>query len=654
MKNYSRSVILLPIVSVLIFVAIFSIIEFVFYKKEVSVANKELKLNLTNIQKSNLKNQVRLIATILSHYNTMKSKDRKIILDGIRSMNNNDEYFFLYKINKNITKAKTIVTPDIGVRKEGMILDLEDKKNIIWKQLTEKLAYNLSNDGIFKTYKFKRPSTQKIEQKISYFYFDKKNYLLMGKGVYVSYIKKLYMNINNNILNLVYKQILYSVLMLIVLLLLFSFIAYKISKKISKSIEEYQLQLEYDNRYLEYRVEKQTEEVVKKYFYCNLTGLPNRNKLMNDLKYIKSTLMIDIDDFSAINDIYGMEFGDYVLKEFALNLDSSLYNATLYRVGSDEFVVAFREVVDLRVKIIEIEKIVETFEIKKDFMSIELTTTIGGSEIEPILETADLALRFAKLNKKQYMIYSKDLKLKFKDETTLDMIKTIKYAIKDDRVVPFFQCIRDRDGNVIKYESLVRIITDDGKVISPFFFLDIAKQARMYHKITHIMIQKSLEYFKDRTELVSVNLAYEDIVNMAAQETILNMFKAYKDTDRIVVELLESESLENLELVKDFLVKLRALNIKIAIDDFGSGYSNFAYLLSLEPDYLKIDGSIVKNLDKDENARLIAKTIVDFAKAKNIKVVAEFVHNKEVYEIARDIGVDEYQGYYFCEPLQKV
>ena len=162
----------------------------------------------------------------------------------------------------------------------------------------------------------------------------------------------------------------------------------------------------------------------------------------------------------------------------------------------------------------------------------------------------------------------------------------------------------------------------------------------------------ALEEFKNRDELVSVNLCAEDITNMKTQAFIKEKISEFVNPQRIVFELVESEDMHSLLELNDFISYLKSTGAKIAIDDFGTGYSNFAYLMDLEPDYLKIDGSLIKNIDHDQRSYNIVKTIVTFARSLNIKVIAEFVHSEEVLEVCKELNIDEFQGFYFSEPSE--
>jgi EAL domain-containing protein (putative c-di-GMP-specific phosphodiesterase class I) len=124
----------------------------------------------------------------------------------------------------------------------------------------------------------------------------------------------------------------------------------------------------------------------------------------------------------------------------------------------------------------------------------------------------------------------------------------------------------------------------------------------------------------------------------------------FEDRNRLVFEILESENLSDYDFLEEFVLKYKKLGVKIAIDDFGSGYSNFIRIIRLKPDYLKIDGSLIKNIDKDNNSYEIVKSIIAFSKTLNIKTIAEYVHSEEIFNLLLELDVDEFQGYYFGKP----
>ena len=155
-------------------------------------------------------------------------------------------------------------------------------------------------------------------------------------------------------------------------------------------------------------------------------------------------------------------------------------------------------------------------------------------------------------------------------------------------------------------------------------------------------------------KMISINICADDLLNEETKSFIFNQLENFKEPQRVIFELVESEDLHEVSGLKEFISTIKRMGCKVAIDDFGTGFSNFSYLLDLEPDYLKIDGSLIKNIDKDEKSYNIVDTIVTFAHKLNITVIAEFIHSKEVLEICKELNVDEYQGYFFGEPSKKV
>jgi len=153
---------------------------------------------------------------------------------------------------------------------------------------------------------------------------------------------------------------------------------------------------------------------------------------------------------------------------------------------------------------------------------------------------------------------------------------------------------------------------------------------------------------------VSVNLTLEDMEDITIKEFILQKLSTVPDVSKITFEIVESEDVKDNKTVMEFLEKLKQKGALIYIDDFGSGYSNFDYILKLHPDGVKIDGSLIKNILEDKNSQIIVKTILSFAKEMNIKTIAEFVENEEIFNKLKEMGVDYFQGYYFSPPKEGI
>ena len=240
-------------------------------------------------------------------------------------------------------------------------------------------------------------------------------------------------------------------------------------------------------------------------------------------------------------------------------------------------------------------------------------------------------------------------------EHTIQMIELIDKAIQNDKIIPVYQAIQDvKTKKIYKYECLVRIQKDDGSLMSPFFFLDIAKQSDQYDIITKTMITKTFEYMKDKNCEFSINLSSIDIENKNTIKFLFEKLEKYKLNKRLIIELLEDETIRNFNEVLNFIKELKQMGIRVAIDDYGSGYSNLERIFQFEPDFIKIDGSIIKGIVDDKTKEAITKSAVYLAKEIGVKTIAEFVADKDIYDKCIEIEIDFLQGYYISEPKLEI
>ncbi|HIP21298.1 MAG TPA: EAL domain-containing protein, partial [Sulfurimonas sp.] len=218
-------------------------------------------------------------------------------------------------------------------------------------------------------------------------------------------------------------------------------------------------------------------------------------------------------------------------------------------------------------------------------------------------------------------------------------------------ILSFFQVIVDKDREIYKYESLVRLIEKDGSVMAPFFFLDVAKQGKYYTQISSIVLENSFKALEKVEADISINLSAIDMENESIREEIYTLLhNSGEKAKRVTFELLEDEEMKDFEVIKAFIVKVKSYGVKIAIDDFGSGYSNYERLLDFQPDIIKIDGSLVKNIESSKFSVSIVKSIIFFAREQGLCVIAEYVENETIFNILKDLGVEYFQGYYFGKP----
>ncbi|MDY0117512.1 MAG: EAL domain-containing protein, partial [Sulfurimonadaceae bacterium] len=154
----------------------------------------------------------------------------------------------------------------------------------------------------------------------------------------------------------------------------------------------------------------------------------------------------------------------------------------------------------------------------------------------------------------------------------------------------------------------------------------------------------------ESNHILSINITADDILNQGTKEFLFHKLNASNKTENIIFELVESEGIESFEEVKLFIDKVKSFGCQIAIDDFGTGYSNFEYLLKLEADIIKIDGSLIRHIDTNTNSYNIVASIVSFAKKNNIEIVAEFVASAAIQEKIESLEIEFSQGYFFGEP----
>ncbi|WP_264291029.1 EAL domain-containing protein [Aliarcobacter butzleri] len=291
--------------------------------------------------------------------------------------------------------------------------------------------------------------------------------------------------------------------------------------------------------------------------------------------------------------------------------------------------------------------------IKSRELYVQLSYVFSFESKENLLETANIIKRYSQANK-NIIVYDKALELEKDYEKNIFWTLKIKKALDEDKIVPYFQPIYNLKTNKIeKYEALVRLI-DGNNVISPYYFLDISKKSKQYLQLTKTMIQKTFDYFRDKDFEFSINLTFEDIKSEYISSFIIELLKEYKIGHRVVFEIVESEEIDNFRKINEFFVTIREYGCKIAIDDFGSGYSNFEYLAKLNVDYIKIDGSLIKDILINKSSQNIVSMLVNFAKGQKVKTIAEFVSNKDILNKVRELGIDYVQGYYIKEPIASI
>ena len=555
-----------------------------------------------------------------------------------------DSYIFIYKVY-NLNGGKDFAKMLLNINRpdlEGKFVS-DDYQDIDGFAFRKKMLELIRQKGYgFVQYKYKKPNSNKIVTKISYFEYYKPLNIIVASGIYLDDMEKIIQDYQTY-LNKSNKDIMFNfVIISLIIFVIVMFFTYIFSKEILKEFKKFRNTIKLNEKKLRYKL-----------YVDELTKLKSRKSLIEDIENHRFDylLIIDIDNFKNINQFFGAEIGDEYLIKFAGILKkfrkSTPESFSIYRLGADEFVIALKssnysKACQMSKKLLEFCKL-QKIEINNELFDIDITVVL--STFPSPLKKALIALAYAKENNKNILSYT-EIKDINRAKEFFEVKKMLKQAIKENQIVPFAQPIMNEKQEIIKYELLMRIVTPT-KVIPPYF-LDYAKKAKLYTQLSSIMIKKCFEFIKQTDILCSINIDMQDIEN----EEIVAMLKSYIQYVRkpVVFEILESESFKNYNKLKQFVNEFRKYGVLFAIDDFGSGYSNYSEILELKPDYLKIDGSLIKNIVNSKDNLIIIDSILFITNMIGIKTTAEFVENKEIFEKLKALGIDEFQGYYFDKP----
>ena len=383
-----------------------------------------------------------------------------------------------------------------------------------------------------------------------------------------------------------------------------------------------------------------------------ITGVNNRLKFLEDMKSYenKTLILLNIKNFAQLNLTYGTKFGDKTLEIVAKNLEK-LDILNIYRIYADEFAIIVK---DTKTAIDLFDNIDE----KMKLNDIDYIISFYGSFRKIDNHSFEICEYALLKGKKQHLIDANNYN--YEDisiyKKNLDTIQKIKIALLADKVKVYKQPIYDlKQDKITKYECLMRIEDENGEILNPGAFMEVLEQMAIYEEYTKTMIYKSFKYFTDKNYEFSINFAMSDIQNYNTIQFLKKMISNYPETaQRCTIELLENEAVKNFDIVNKFFKEIKEYGLKTTLDDFGSGYSNFSYIFSLELDYIKIDGSITKKLLEDNKMCVLLETMVKMAHSIGMKVVAEFITNKKLFTYVKQANVDYVQGYYISEPKEEI
>ncbi|MCL6638840.1 MAG: EAL domain-containing protein [Firmicutes bacterium] len=404
-----------------------------------------------------------------------------------------------------------------------------------------------------------------------------------------------------------------------------------------------------------------------------LTAIPNRYAFEETLQKAVAKakrgresvlLFIDIDNFKLVNDTQGHSAGDDLLISVAKTLKENLRGSdTLARLGGDEFAVLLEETSaaeglsvaeKLRRVTEESEFCLLSYGRFNLSLSIGLVVIDGSLDSQKLLALADAALYTAKEKGRNRIVLldpKEEITSKYVEINRL--IAGVKSAVKEDGFVLLLQpVVRVESGETVHHEALVRLRGENGELISPHVFIPVAERFGLMPQIDRWVIEASLNALRRHPGLnLFANLSGISLNEELLLDNIEQMItRSGIEPFRIGFEITETAAVKDMLAARRWIERLKKTGCRFALDDFGTGFSSFSYLRMLPVDYLKIDGSFIRSLDKDPAHRAMVKAISTIALSLNKKVVAECVENGDILKILREQKIDYAQGYYLGAP----
>lgn len=405
----------------------------------------------------------------------------------------------------------------------------------------------------------------------------------------------------------------------------------------------------------------------------SLTGLPNRRGFMSELELkLNNTStdhpqfsvgILDLDGFKPINDVYGHVAGDRLLIKVGHRLSHISLDIFVARLGGDEFGL----IIEGNLTSAEIKTLGDHIcdAIRIPFVLDSFTANIGGSlglaKYPDVADTAELLFEYSDYALYSAKEYSKGKAVLFSEEHQADINKTngikreLQEADLEEELSLNFQFIVDSDTGVpVGAEALARWSSPVLGNVPPMDFIKNAEQAGIINQLTEILLRKTLSEASNwpKDLFISFNLSAHDI---GSSHHIKRLTDIVLDSgfppERLTFEITESALLQDLDRASETLLLLKSLGSKVALDDFGVGYSSLSYVQSLPLDRLKIDRSFITNIEESETSRAVVKTIIDLCNNLNLDCVVEGVETEGQLKILQNIGCKKIQGYLFSRPL---
>lgn len=426
---------------------------------------------------------------------------------------------------------------------------------------------------------------------------------------------------------------------------------------------------------MEQKLAKQAEKLIESYRLDKHTGLKNRVALQERLKVVKDhehVITIKLSNFHQVNEKYGYQVADELIRDLSDHFIERLsvrrgneFVKNLYYIGPAEWAIVFQA----KVSSTQIQQEFSSFadQIERinfepyglpdiDYLSVSITGGIASVCDFPDVQGDELLLKSIDARRtgkarNTHFFNAKDCSLTTEQQQDkIELMGIVSRAILNKRIITYSQPIFAAHTREQRSQECLVRIEDEGNIISPGRFLPIIEGTHLYTRLSRYMLSSTLNYMADKQDSFSINLSPQDMLSDKTLYLLEESIAKINDPYRLGIEVLESEQIKDFGRMAEICRHFKRMGVRLLVDDFGSGYSNIDEIIRLEPDIIKLDGSLIKTIDRDAKQRQITGQLVQLCQVLNAKTVAEFIHNREVCEIAEDLGVDYLQGFYLAEP----
>jgi len=448
--------------------------------------------------------------------------------------------------------------------------------------------------------------------------------------------------------------------------------------RLFRLIQESVKDLDQVNQDLEAEVGRKTRELFRKYETDNVTGLANRVALLQSLRDadpwpIVQVCSLKVNNLRQINNLYGYAVGDQLLRNLSHAIQTDITEllpttALVFRGSPNEFLIAAPDACSHQAFFRGMEQLTERLQSQSDLFSDRLVQnvlpilltagTAHQDELPPDMSHSpeDLLIKASEARRHAYnhqLPIARAVDLKGNEQIKRDgliWLSRVRNALSNGDILPYVQPLFDRRGQIHHVEALMRLRHDD-QIYTPGAFLELVKPTQLYPRLSMLMIDETFRQLKDQKVGFTLNFTARDLGNTDLIERLKYWLKSGVDGNRVTLEIVESDGLRDFDRFAYTLHELRRLGCKLAIDDFGSAYSNLERVLHLKPDWIKLDGSLIRHLNDSDINRILVRRVVQLCQDLNIRTVAEHVHSESILNSLHAMGVDLFQGFFLAEPM---